>query len=47
MILGLIAGGWLRAAGAAWGKVGRFALVGVLFLAAGLGAGRRGRVPES
>lgn len=35
MILGLIAGGWLREPGAAWGKVLRFALVGVALAAAG------------
>jgi predicted acyltransferase len=36
MILGLIAGGWLRADGSQWGKVGRLVLTGVAFLAAGL-----------
>src|SRR5262249_2448256 len=36
MILGLIAGGWLRGESPAWAKVGRQALAGLAFLAAGL-----------
>ncbi len=46
MILGLIAGGWLREPGPAWGKVGRFALAGGLFLAAGWGLDAAGVCPS-
>jgi heparan-alpha-glucosaminide N-acetyltransferase len=35
MILGLIAGGWLRAEGAVWAKIRHFAAVGVALLASG------------
>lgn len=35
MILGLIAGGWLRAGGSAWAKVRHFAAVGLALLASG------------
>jgi predicted acyltransferase len=36
MILGLIAGGWLRSEGSAASKLGRLILAGVAFLAAGM-----------
>jgi heparan-alpha-glucosaminide N-acetyltransferase len=35
MVLGLVAGGWLRAGGSAWGKVRHFAAVGLALLASG------------
>jgi heparan-alpha-glucosaminide N-acetyltransferase len=46
MVLGLIAGGWLREPGAPWGKVRRFALAGVLLLAAGWGLDAAGVCPS-
>jgi predicted acyltransferase len=45
MILGLIAGGWLRAEGSRWAKVGLLVLAGLAFLAAGLAADYAGVCP--
>src|SRR5262245_14696118 len=45
MILGLIAGGWLRLDEAAWKKVGSFIAVGGLLIALGLGAHESGLCP--
>jgi predicted acyltransferase len=45
MILGLIAGGWLKRDSSAWHKVGWFILTGVLFLAFGLVAHGSVQVP--
>jgi predicted acyltransferase len=46
MILGLIAGGWLRGGGPAWGKVGRLVLAGLGCLAVGLAADYFGICPS-
>jgi predicted acyltransferase len=45
MVLGLIAGGWLREAEAGWKKVGRLVLMGAVCLAAGLAADHFGVCP--
>ena len=45
MILGLIAGGWLRGRGARGGKLGRMALAAVVGVAAGLALDRYGICP--
>ena len=45
MILGLIAGGWLRLDEAAWKKIGSFVAVGGLLIALGLGAHESGLCP--
>ncbi|HJZ57179.1 MAG TPA: hypothetical protein VKE74_19575 [Gemmataceae bacterium] len=46
MLLGLIAGQWLRDPGSPWLKVRRFAAVGVLLLAAGWGLDVTGICPS-
>jgi heparan-alpha-glucosaminide N-acetyltransferase len=45
MILGLIAGGWLRLNESAWKKIGSFLAVGGLLIALGLGAHESGLCP--
>jgi predicted acyltransferase len=45
MILGLIAGGWLREPGSPWKKVGRFVVAGVVLLALGVAADYFGVCP--
>jgi predicted acyltransferase len=45
MILGLIAGGWLRGSDSAWSKMGRLIAAGVAFLAAGLASDYFGICP--
>jgi heparan-alpha-glucosaminide N-acetyltransferase len=45
MILGLIAGGWLRRDGSPWAKVALFTATGLVFLAAGLAAETYGVCP--
>jgi predicted acyltransferase len=45
MILGLIAGDWLRGEGSAWKKVSKLTLAGAVWLGAGLAAGSFGICP--
>lgn len=45
MLLGLIAGGWLRGQGGPWGKVGRMALAGAIGVASGMALDRLGLCP--
>jgi heparan-alpha-glucosaminide N-acetyltransferase len=46
MILGLIAGGWLRAPSTPWSKIRRFVGIGVVLLAAGWGLDAAGICPS-